>query len=223
MFAELEIGLPEILPKLRRSGVDDFHAAKGQPEGRDLLFDLAGISEQREVHNIPQAHDFRRPEDPFLSAFRENDMPTLRPGPAHEIVLEHERRHAGGAHDGDTLLEPAQVNVGFENPKGPGDLPLVFRVDFRHQGVYPGRRREGVGFHREDGNRGTSQALEEALHLRHRFEAAGEDDAGNPRVGGGGIGYERPDHDIGSVTGRDHQTAFFQVVEKVGSSMAATL
>ena len=192
------------------------HVTKGQPESRDLLLDFTGVSEQREVHHIPQAHDFRRPEDPFLSAFGQNDVPTLRPGPAHEIVLEHERRHAGGAHDGDALLQPLQVNIGFENPKGPGDLPLIFRVDPCIQGVYHGRRHEGVGLDGEDGDRRTSQACEEPLHLRHRFEAAGEDEPGNPRVGGGRIGHEGPDHDVGAVTGHDDQAAFLQMVQKVG-------
>jgi hypothetical protein len=69
VFAELEVGLPETPSKLRCDGVNDFHAAKGKPEGSDFLLDLAGVSEQRDIHNIPQAHYFCRPKDPFLSAF----------------------------------------------------------------------------------------------------------------------------------------------------------
>ena len=39
---------------------------------------------------------------------------------------------------------------------------------------------------------------------------------GNPRVGGGRIGREGPDHDVGAITGHDDQAAFFQMVQKVG-------
>jgi hypothetical protein len=67
--------------------------------------------------------------------------------------------------------------------------------------VYLGRRREGVGRHIEDGERGASQAFEETLNLRHRLEAAGEDKAGNSRVGANRIRHESRDHDIGAVAG----------------------
>ena len=111
----------------------------------ELGFDLGGVAEQREVHDIPQAHDFSRPEDPFLGAFRQDDMPPVGPGPAHELVLEHQRRHPGGAHDGDALFEPAQIDMGFENPEGAGDLPLILGGEARGHGVQDrGARRAGA-------------------------------------------------------------------------------
>jgi len=82
VLAELEVGLPEILTEIRTDGVDDIHAAKGQSEGRYLFLNLARASQERDVHHIPQPHDLCSPEDPFLSAFRQNDVPALRPGSA---------------------------------------------------------------------------------------------------------------------------------------------
>jgi len=131
-------------------------------------------------------------------------------------VLKHEGRDAGGAHDGDTLFQSAEVNIALEDPKGSGNLPLVLRFNARMKGIHLCRRRKGVGLYGKDGDRGTLQAFEETLHLRHRLETAGEDDAGNPRVRGSRIGHERRDHDVGTVTGGDDEAAFFQMIQKVG-------
>jgi len=216
VFSELEIGLSEILPQFRGGGVDDGHIAQGQAEDGDLFRNLGRVSQQREIDDIPQVHDFRGPQDPFLGALRKNDVAALRPGPADEVVLEHERGDAGGSQDVDPMGQSGHIYMGFENAEGSGNLPLVLGGDSRVNGVDRSCGHKGVGLDMEDGDRGTFQSFEETVHLRDGLEGAGEDEAGNPGIGGRFIGNERGDQDIGAVAGRDHQTALFQVVQEIG-------
>ncbi len=75
----------------------------------------------------------------------------------------------------------------------------------------------------EDGDRGTFQPFEKTVHLRDRLEGAGEDEAGNPRVGGRCIGSERSDQISERSPGVITRLPSSRWSRKWGSSMAATL
>ena len=216
MLAQFEVDLPELLPPLGRERVDDAHAVQGEPEGGDLLGDLGGVAEERQVHDVAQAHDLRRAQDPLLRPLGEHDVAAPRTGAAEQVVLEHQRRDARGAHHGDALLQPGPVDARLEDAERPRDLPRAPRVDPGVDGGDRGRRREGVRLHREDGHGGAPQPSEEALHLGRGLEPAREDDPRDPRVRRGRVGGERPEDDVGAVAGGDDEAPLLEVVEEVG-------
>ncbi len=54
---------------------------------------LHGVAEDGQVHDILVHQPARRPQDAVVVSLRQHDMLLLAPGPLHEVVLKHVRRH----------------------------------------------------------------------------------------------------------------------------------
>ena len=192
------------------------------PGGGDVQAQLGGagthgclVPQQHQVGDASAQNGVGGSQDPVVIGLGQDDRPAVGAGALHQLGLEHD----GGDHLGGLDLQGGQegVDVGLLLEGGHGDVDLALGAVGEQALEGAGRRGGGEGVQRRGDDRDVDvQALQKAQRVGCHVEAAVEDEAGQDREAGGGLGRHERDEHGGAVCRHDGELPRGQALQDVG-------
>ena len=215
LFAQFVVGIGVVFKQLGFHRINESGLGNVQAKGAGLGADFFHIAQQDDFGHVAAQEDIRCAQDAFFGAFGQHNTHLVGLGALDQLEFKHHGRDAAAALAADAVFDFLAVDVLFKQAQHAVDLAQVARFDGGDDALQGHKGLVGVVRGHEDGQGGTSPALDKFAHLIRGTDTAGKQHTRD--VGGGGRqarGNGGQQH-VGAVAGGDDKLVLGNVSQHV--------